>query len=87
MTKPGIGRTIPLAVGIALLLPCISCGDDDAGGQTGAVPAYFDWWREGGRLAVGKPIPDVPLYDLEGNEARLGSFAGRRYMLVVWGSW
>ena len=40
-----------------------------------------------GRLAVGDPMPDLELPDLEGRALRIGEFRGRALLVFMWASW
>ncbi len=35
----------------------------------------------------GETLPDIPLYDMEGNEVRFSQFLGQQYILYCWASW
>lgn len=49
--------------------------------------AYNAAWGAGRGFAKGETLPDLPFYDLAGNEARFGQFLGKRYVIYVWASW
>jgi peroxiredoxin len=40
-----------------------------------------------GALAVGTPMPEVDLRDLDGRVRRLSDFRGRPLLLFMWASW
>lgn len=59
-----------------------------AGNAEGDEPAAYNAaWGTGRGFAKGETLPDLPFYDLEGNEARFGQFLGKRYVIYVWASW
>lgn len=44
--------------------------------------------RGGGRgFQVGQTLPDIPLYDMDGNEVRFSRFLGKQYIIYCWASW
>ena len=49
--------------------------------------AYNSVWSEGRGFRTGQTLPDIPLVDMEGNEARFGQFLGKRYIIYCWASW
>lgn len=51
------------------------------------IPAYHaDWGKDRG-FRPGQTLPDIPLYDLDGNEVRFSTFLGKQYILYCWASW
>lgn len=51
------------------------------------LPAYNAEWGPGRGFRVGKTLPDIPLYDLQGNEVRFSRFLGKQYIIYCWASW
>ncbi len=51
------------------------------------VPAYHAPWREGRGFQVGQTLPDIPLFDMQGQEVRFSAFLGKQYILYCWASW
>ncbi|MEX0704782.1 MAG: hypothetical protein WD069_21975 [Planctomycetales bacterium] len=56
-------------------------------GEQSAPPAYNAAWGEGRGFQVGQTLPDIPLYDLDGNEVRFSRFLGRQTIIYCWASW
>lgn len=68
-----------------LVLLLISSGV--SAGTNSSVPDYnAPWPRERG-FKVGQTVPDIPFYDMNGNEVRFSKFLGKRYVLYCWASW
>ena len=59
----------------------------EAGAAAPALRAYHEKWGGGRGFRKGQTLPDIPLYDLKGNEVRFSSFLGKRYIIYVWASW
>lgn len=51
------------------------------------IPAYNADWGKGRGFRVGETLPDIPLYDLDGNEVRFSRFLGKQYIIYCWASW
>ncbi len=82
-------KSLVLAVPFVALLAAqpVMAAEDKPAAEESPVPAYFDWWRQGGKMAVGRAMPDVRVYDLDGKEVRLGAWRGKRFLMAVWASW
>ena len=51
------------------------------------VPAYNSVWKKGRGFRVGQTLPDIPLYDMRGQEVRFSKFLGKQYVVYCWASW
>jgi hypothetical protein len=51
------------------------------------VPAYNSVWEKGRGFRVGQTLPDIPLYDMQGQEVRFSKFLGKQYVVYCWASW
>jgi hypothetical protein len=51
------------------------------------IPAYNADWGKGRGFRAGQTLPDIPLYDLNGQETRFSQFLGKQYILYCWASW
>ena len=51
------------------------------------TPAYNAAWGAGRGFRIGRTLPDIPLYDMQGDEVRFSQFLGRQYILYCWASW
>ena len=58
-----------------------------ADNEDDGLPDYNAAWGEGRGLRVGQTLPDIPLYDLDGNEVRFSKFLGKQYVIYCWASW
>lgn len=60
-------------------------------GTTGSaneqVAAYDAHWGPGRGFEIGRTLPDIPLYDMQGREVRFSRFLGKQYILYCWASW
>ncbi|MEX0717520.1 MAG: hypothetical protein WD066_13085 [Planctomycetaceae bacterium] len=61
--------------------------DPESRATDAAPPAYNAAWGEGRGFQVGQTLPDIPLYDLEGNEVRFSRFLGKQAIVYCWASW
>lgn len=61
--------------------------EPEGSGMDAALPAYNAAWGEGRGFRVGQTLPDIPLYDLEGNEVRFSRFLGKQAIIYCWASW
>jgi len=52
-----------------------------------SLPSYNEAWGEGRGFQVAQTLPDIPLYDLDGNEVRFSQFLGKQYVIYAWASW
>ena len=43
-------------------------------------------WPKDRGFNVGQTVPDIPLYDMKGNEVRFSRYLGKQYILYVWAS-
>ncbi len=51
------------------------------------IPAYNAAWGPGRGFREGQTLPDIPLYDMQGNEVRFSKYLGKQYILYCWSSW
>ena len=51
------------------------------------ISAYNADWGKGRGFQAGQTLPNIPLYDLEGQETRFSQFLGKQYILYCWASW
>jgi len=51
------------------------------------IPSYNADWGKGRGFRAGQTVPDIPLYDLNGQETRFSQFLGKQYILYCWASW
>jgi hypothetical protein len=52
-----------------------------------AVPAYHADWGANRGFRPGQTVPDIPLYDMDGNEVRFSRYLGKQYIIYCWASW
>lgn len=55
--------------------------------KSDGLPAYNAKWGKGRGFRVGQTLPDIPLFDLRGNEVRFSKFLGKQYIVYCWASW
>jgi len=51
------------------------------------LPAYNAEWGAGRGFHVGDTLPNIPLYNMDGQEVRFSQFLGKQYILYCWASW
>jgi hypothetical protein len=51
------------------------------------ISAYNDTWDKGRGFRAGQTLPDIPLYDMQGQEVRFSKFLGKQYIVYCWASW
>lgn len=39
------------------------------------------------QLAIGEPLPDITLHDMDGKPVRLRGFVGKKLLICTWASW
>jgi hypothetical protein len=49
--------------------------------------SYNAAWGPGRGFKVGQTVPDIPLYDFDGEEVRFSKLLGKQYILYAWASW
>ncbi len=52
-----------------------------------STPEYHATWGPGRGFQTGQTLPDIPLFDLDGNEVRFSRFLGKQYIIYCWASW
>lgn len=57
------------------------------GKPSSLAKGYNSPWPKGRGFEVGQTVPDIPLYDMQGNEVRFSSYLGKQYILYCWASW
>ena len=76
-------RIAMAAVSMVTLFPAGECASQ----ELQELPAYHTDWGPGRGFEVGQRVPDIPLFDMQGKERRLGEFLGQPYVLFCWASW
>lgn len=51
------------------------------------LPAYNAKWGKNRGFRKGQTLPDIPLYDLQGNEVRFSKYLGKQCIIYCWASW
>ncbi len=87
---------LSLAMLVSMVLsPAIYSQDDSTSisnsspeeAQPASPPGITTQWPKGRGFGVGQTVPDIPLYDMKGNEVRFSRYLGKQYILYVWASW
>lgn len=83
-----------LAAALGIQLSCTADGFEVTGKasertpQTASpLPAVSDDWGPDRGFRPGQTLPDIPLYDMDGNEVRFGRFLGKQAIIYCWASW